>query len=265
MLKRLLLAVALTAGLALPAHAAMSSATDGTIRNPARVIPFAKKVETLLAERGAVVAIVARVGRDPKEMPNGITYTHVGIWVYSEITKPDGRKVPGYVAHNLYQNEKDNNRSELVDDLPVQFFGNVAELKSGIIIPKPELQVALLKQLASPGYKDLFVPNYSVVANPYSWRYQNCTNFVMANILAAIYGTSDKTEVTAHLRASYEPKAVPISGVVRALGPIFVDGFHTDDQDGAVKTSTFESIAAFLQRYNLAEDVIEVREDAAAR
>lgn len=263
MLKRLALAIALMAGLAQPALAVGSSASDGTIHNPERVAPFTKKVETALAEHGALVAIVARVGRDPKEMPDGITYTHVAFWVYSEMTTDDGRKLNGYVAYNLYQDDDNGDRAHLVQDFPIQFFGNVAELKSGVIIPTPELQRVLLKQITSQRYKDLFVPDYSVVASPYSWRYQNCTNFVMANIVSAIYDTGDRDEITAHLQSFYAAKPVPVGGVVRAFAPIFVAGFHTDDQSGPIRTSTFESITAFMQHYKLAEDVIEVREDAA--
>ncbi len=261
MLKRLALAVALMAGLAQPALAVGSSASDGTVHNLERVAPFTKKVETALAEHGALVAIVARVGRDPKEMPDGITYTHVAFWVYSEMTAEDGRKLNGYVAYNLYQRSGDGDRADLVQDFPIQFFGNVAELKSGVVIPKPELQRELLKQILSPRYKGLFVPDYSVVANPYSWRYQNCTNFVMANTVSAIYDTADRNEIVEYLRRFYEAKPVPVNGLVRALGPIFVDGFHTNDQSGQIKTSTYESIVGFFQQYDLADAVLEIRED----
>ena len=136
MLKRILLALTFLLGaMSAPAYAQMSSAA-GVVEAPERVIPFAKKVERALAERGAVVALVSRMGRNPAQMPDGVgDYTHVGIWVYTEVTAADGRKVNGYAVDNLYQTEADAGRSGLVQDFPVEFFGSVFDLKAGVVIP----------------------------------------------------------------------------------------------------------------------------------
>ena len=80
-------------------------------------------------------------------------------------------------------------------------------------------------------------------------------------LVAAIYGTDDRAEITEHLKAYYEPQQVKLSGVTRAFGSIFVDGFATSDhEDGALKTSTFDSITRFLVTYGMAEAVLEVSE-----
>src|SRR3990167_914403 len=258
MISRILFALTLTLAVftanAEPASAQASSAA-GTIEAPKKVIPFAKKVERELAERGALVAIVLRMGRDPKQMPDGIgEYTHVGIWVYSEMTAADGSKVNGYAVYNLYQTEEDAGRSKLVQDFPAEFFGSVFDLKTGIVIPTPEVQAEILRVLNSQTYEKLHVPAYSVVANPYDWQYQNCTNFVMSVLVAAIYGTDDRAEITQHLRAYYEPQTVKLSGITRAVGSIFVDGFATaDHKGGPLRTSTFDSIARFLATYGMAD------------
>lgn len=248
---------------AIPAHAQMSSGASH-IENPERVIPFAKKVEQTLAERGAVVALVSRMGRDPAQMPDGVgEYTHVGIWVYSEITAADGTKVRGYTIYNLYQNKEDSGRSDLVQDFPAEFFGAVFKLKAGIVIPTPELQAEILRVLNSPTYQELHVPAYSVVANPYEWKYQNCTNFVMDVLVAAIYDTKSRSEITQHLREYYEPQDVKISGMTAFFGSLFVNGFETSDHHGSpMQTSTFDSIARFLNHYHMADHVLEVSEDA---
>lgn len=262
-MKRILLACfLLMAGLATPAAAQMSSAAAGEVENIEHVVPFAKKVERELAQRGAVVAIVARMGRDPAQMPDEVgRYTHVGIWVYSEVTAADGRKVNGYATYNLYQDAEDNGRSGLVQDFPVEFFGRVFDLNAGVIVPTPEVQRELLRVVTSPDYAKLHVPTYSVVANPYEWRYQNCTNFIMAVLISAIYGTSDRTEISGYLRAYYEPSDVGIGGVTRVLGSIFVTGFATSDHGGQeIRTSTYDSIAAFMTQYGLADAVLEVTE-----
>lgn len=252
----------LLAGLATPAAAQMSSAAAGNVENIERVVPFAKKVERALAERGAVVAIVARMGRDPADMPDEAgKYTHVGIWIYSEVTAENGRKVNGYATYNLYQDAADHGRSNLVQDFPVEFFGRVFDLNAGIVIPTPEMQKELLRVVTSPAYEELHVPAYSVVANPYEWRFQNCTNFVMALIVSAIYGTTDRAEISGHMRDYYEPSDVGVGGVTRVLGSVFVQGFATSDHGGRpIRTSTFDSIVGFMTRYGLAETVLEVTE-----
>ncbi|MBX3446256.1 MAG: DUF2145 domain-containing protein [Parvibaculaceae bacterium] len=252
----------LFAGLGAPAQAQMSSGASA-IENPERIIPFAKQVERALAERGAHVALVSRMGRDPKLMPEGVgDYTHVGIWIYSEMTTEDGRKVNGYAVHNLYQVAGEENRSELVQDFPAEFFASVFELRAGIVIPTPELQEEILRVVQSPTYEKLHVPAYSVVANPYDWRYQNCTNFVMNILVAAIYDTDDRAEITRHLKAYYEPQPVRLSGITRTVGSLFVAGFATSDHAGGVlRTSTFDSIERFLTRYDLAEAVLEITEE----
>ena len=44
---------------------------------PEQITTFAKKVEKTMANKGARVAIVARVGRDRSELPEGVTATSV--------------------------------------------------------------------------------------------------------------------------------------------------------------------------------------------
>ena len=133
-----------------------------------QILKFAKKVEKTLAAKGARVAILARKGRPMSEMPEGMNFTHTAFAVYSEITTGDGRKLLGYAIYNLYQQDKTPDVSDLVQDFPVDFFAGVAVLEAGIIIPSAELQKRLLEVIASPTYKTLHDPHYSVIANPYT-------------------------------------------------------------------------------------------------
>lgn len=257
---------ALAVGLvvSLIAHQAMaqSSASSSLIVNPERVIPFAKSVERELASQGARVAIVARVGRDPEGMPDGIEYTHVAFWVYSDIETADGKTVRGYAIHNLYQEPDDAGRSFLTIDYPAPFFGEVFDLRAGVIIPTPQVQEKLLRIIASPTYKSLHNPNYSLVANPFRDDDQNCTNFVLRNLVAAIYGTDDKAQITANIAAHFTPQRVGLSGLQRAFGPLFVDGFETSDHDGPIRTSTFGALGRFMDKYGMTQTQFEVDETA---
>lgn len=74
-------------------------------------------------------------------------------------------------------------------DFPVDFFAGVQKLKAGIVIPTPELQRRLLATIQSDVYRDLHVPAYSAVANPFTLEYQNCTEHTLDVLNAAIYQT----------------------------------------------------------------------------
>ncbi|GAK44934.1 conserved protein [Tepidicaulis marinus] len=240
---------------------ANSSAAPEGIKDPERVLPFAKKVERELAARGARVAIVARVGRDPESLPDGIDYTHVGIWIYSDIETEDGRTVRGYAVHNLYQFNDDLSRSSLQQDFPPDFFADVFAMRAGITIPSPELQDRLVAFVSSPSYAKLHVPNYSLVANPYDTAYQNCTNFVLSTLIGAIHGTDDLSKVIEIAAESgYEPQKVELNGLQRAFGPLFVAGFETDDHDGDIRTSTLGSITKYLQAQELVDASFVIEE-----
>ena len=102
--------------------AASSRAVAGQTLDAAQVAKFAKEVESILASRGARVALVARTGRMAEELPDGVKFTHVGFAVYSSITAEDGISHRGYVMYNLYQRSDDLSKSSLVQDMPFDFF-----------------------------------------------------------------------------------------------------------------------------------------------
>jgi hypothetical protein len=256
--KRLLVLAAILTGMAAPAAAQLSAAAEAPNRPAVEIADFAKKVERTLAERGAVVGIVARIGRDPKSLPEGLTYTHVGFWVYSQIPIKDGRTVPGYVSYNLYQSDDDPGRSDLKQDFPTDFFADVYTLQAGVIVPTPEVQRRLLAVITSPTYARLHNPRYSVVASPTTPEYQNCTEFVLDVMLAGLYRTEDQARIQADLAAYFEPQTIRLGGFREALGTMFVRGFATSDHRGAIRTATFETIARFMQRYRLADAVLTV-------
>ena len=252
------LALAPMAALPAPAQASSLAGGDAPIFSVAETAGFAKSVEKILAARGARVALVSRLGRDPDELPAGIDYTHVGLWVYSEITTADGRKIPGYAVFNLYRSNEDPDHSSLVQDYPLDFFAEVFVQRAGVIIPTPEMQARLARVIASPSYARLHDPHYSLLANPLRDNYQNCTGFVLEVTMAAIYGIDDRRQIRANIDAYFEPTVVDIDPLRRLFGPLFVAGVHTDDQGRDITTATFGSLAQFYETYGLAEAVFEV-------
>ena len=255
---------AILAGVALlaiaggPAHAGDSTARPAIVLPPAQTAALAARVERDLAAKGAHVALVARLGRPRAEMPEGISYTHVAYWVYSKVRRPDGSEGFGYVAHNLYQDAADPDRSTLVQDLPAEFFAGVQALDAGVIVPDPRLQAKLLEVLASPRPARLHNPAYSLIANPYRDEFQNCTAHTLNLLMAALYGTDDMARIKANTRAHFAAQTVDLGPMQRLLGPIIAGGVATRDHEGPVRTATFDTIARFMERHGLADEVYRV-------
>lgn len=235
------------------------STSGGDPRFPAeRIAALAKNVERTLAASGARVAIISRVGRDPKDLPPGIDFTHVAFAVYSRITTDQGAELNGYAIYNLYQEKDHADISTLQQDYPIDYFAPVFVLKSGLIIPRPEVQKRLLAVIMSDRYQHLHNPSYSVFANPFENRYQNCTGFVLNVVQSAVYDSEDPRVIAANNRKYFEPQKVDIGGMRLLLARMFMDEVRTDDQHGPIQTTTFSSIARYMEKYGLADRVTVV-------
>ncbi len=241
---------------------AASSAAGGEQQfSTDELVSFAKKVEKTLAEKGARVFLASRLGKPKSELPAGFNYTHVGIGVYSLITTDDGRQIPGYTMYNLYQKNDQPEQSQLVQDFPVDFYNGVYELRSGIVIPTPELQRRILAVINSQTYKDLHNPKYSAISNPYNSLYQNCTEHTLDVINAAIYKTADIATIKANNKKYFERQAVKAGPFKMLFGSMFAADISMNDHDDNVATATYSSIADYLQKYALVQERFEIVPD----
>lgn len=251
--RQLIIAAMLVLGMAASAEAGSTANAEPQFEAE-QIISFAKKVEKEVAAKGARVFILARAGRPDSEMPEGFHYTHTAFGVYSMIPTADGRKLPGYAIYNLYQREKEPDVSDLIVDYPVDFFNGVYELKSAVIIPKPELQRRLLQVIASDTYRNLHNSHYSVLANPYNTKYQNCTEHTLDVINAAIYQTDDVRIIKANTRAYFDAQPVDISPLKLMYGSLTQADVTTSDHKGKVKTASYTTIANYLKKYDLVQE-----------
>jgi len=237
-----------------------SSASNGggetTNFKAEEIITFAKKVERTLASKGAHVAILARMGRPLSDMPRGMRFTHVAFVVYSQIQTADGRTLPGYAIHNLYQHDDKPNTSRLVIDYPVDFFSGVAQMEAGILIPSAELQQRLINVIASPAYASLHEPRYSVIANPYNEGRQNCTEFVLDVINSAIYQTSNVKQLKQVAQQYFVAQPVEVNPFKLLLGSVFSAEVATSDHPSKPVTATFERISDYLLKYDQGSEVL---------
>lgn len=242
--------------LSLPAiSSAGSEQAASPIRAAETVNRFAHNVQNKLASHGAHVAIVARNGRDPADLPDGIDYTHVAYWVYSKITRSDGSNYMGYRVYNLYQKGEKGRSSALVQDNPEDFFAGAFTLNAGIIIPDIKLQKKLLKTIASPTYAFLHNANYAVLANPRTLTFQNCTEHTLDVLMASLYGTKEKARIKANITAYFDPQPINVGGIKRLFAPATAPALTTADHGNHVATATFGSLARFMRENQLDQHI----------
>ena len=226
---------------------------------------FAKQVERYAAKERARAFIIGRVGRPAKDLPVGISFTHTAIAVYSSITLDSGEVVKGYAIHNLYQKEGKLNRSELVVDYPVDFFWGVDALKAGIIIPTSDLQNRIVDVIANGKDKLLHNQKYSVIANPFNNRYQNCTEYTLNIINSAIYDTTDTATLKETAKRYFQAQRIDISPVKLMLGNWFVDDVTTKDHSRKIYTTTFTKIGRYLEYNDLVAKAVIIDNDGNER
>ncbi|WP_448564920.1 DUF2145 domain-containing protein [Thalassotalea ganghwensis] len=218
-----------------------------------QIANFAKDVERYAAKQGARAFIIARLGQPKSSLPKGIEFTHTAIAIYSDITLADGSIAKGYAIHNLYQDAKDSGKSALITDYPVDFFWGAHELKAGIIIPTPDLQDKIIDAFVTGKNKQVHNPKYSLIANPYNNKYQNCTEHTLNIINAAIYETTDMLRLKRNTKAYFDAQPVKVNRLKLVLGGAFSNGMTLADHDKTIETTSFNSIKRYLAKYNLLE------------
>lgn len=263
-MKRFLTLAAIALSLFFPSFAIAGSSEAGKRNLPAaEVAVFSDGLQRDLAARGANIAIFARVGRDRSNLPDGIDFTHVAYWVYSKFDRADGTSYYGYQAYNLYQTADDLTVSRLVHDRPGDFFANAHELDAGVIIPDPRLQRKLLSVIASPTYETLHNARYSVLANPRNGQFQNCTEHTLDVLMASLYGTGDAEQIKANITAHFDAQTVRIGGLKRLLAPAASAALTTSDHGSTVNIATFGSIARFMSKHDLSDQIYRYTSEGA--
>lgn len=190
------------------------------------------------------------------EDAQALRFTHTAIAIYSTVMTTDGRQLKGYAIHNLYQKADRRDESYLLQDYPVDFFWPVQALKAGVLIPEPGLQQALVDLIARGDHLALHNPAYSVLANPYNTRYQNCTEYTLDLVNAAIYNTLDLARLKANARAHFQATPIRETPFRLFLGSLFAADTRLDDHQDVVATATFTSIARYLQDNGLLEQAV---------
>ena len=214
-----------------------------------KALQLALATRDALDASGAEMALVGRVGRDLSKQ--GLRYSHMAFALRDH---PKGR---WFLTHML--NECATAYSTLYDEGLGNFFlDDVFEFESVIVIPSPALQERLLVVAASPLPLVLHEKNYSLIAHPYSTRYQNSNQWVLEQIAAAMApaGTvAGRGAAQRWLREQgYAPSEIRVAPFERIGARLFATNVSFDDHTAAemqaarYKAVTVESVLRFLEQ-----------------
>jgi hypothetical protein len=261
-LKRITLSVALMAMMQ-PAFAGRScEEKPQTPQTVSSALNLAIKVKDYLDSSGAQVAIIGRVGRDMSAQ--GLRYSHSGI-----VTR-DAEKGNWLVLHEL--NQCGSSRSDLFDEGLGNFFlDDMFAYDALIAIPSAELQQRLLHAARSSAPRDFHQPHYSLIASPFSTKYQNSNQWLLEMItpsLAPDKSIKSRADAQAWLmQTNYVPSKIKISQTKRLGAKLFASNVYFDDHSGEewiaqrYEAVTVESMMAFLsaQDKQLQQQVVKLK------
>lgn len=212
---------------------------------------LASKVTQAVERSGDDVLVIARVGQDLSKY--GVHFSHMGFLVKDH---PKGKWT---VVHAL--NECGTNSSALYDEGLVNFFSDTPfKYEAGLWHLKPEMQERLKKVLLSRKVGDFHSKQYSMVAYPFSTKYQNSNGWaleVMAYTLAPEFEADTRSSAQQWLKATgYVPTTLELGAMTRLGARMTKANVAFDDHpdefrwNGIIKTVTVKSAVSWLQKMN---------------
>jgi len=203
---------------------------------------YSQQILDELTRKDVKLAIVSRAGQTRDNLPDGVMFTHSAFFRRNA----DGR----YDVYNLYHGEENRLRSSLVTDTPADFLRLLKERDAGVLIPVPSVQTHLFDMLETPDYAAVHQADYSLISNPLDLRWQNCNEFMLYVVAAAIWETTDRAVLRDHLKRSITPTELKVSPLRRHYGPMIDERLILDDHDDKVFTTTFGTLTELFEFTN---------------
>ena len=254
-----------------------------------RALGLAERVQRSLDASGAQVVIIARAGQDLRKY--GLDWSHLAFAYREEMPAPP---VPGDRAATLGPTA-----AAMVDGLPSRrqprstwriahklnqcgtadaavFRQGLAEFfldtpfryEAAYVAPNPEVQAALLQVLTDDQrLVQWHTPAYSVVAYPWSTRYQQSNQWALETLAGSLdpaATTRERAQAWLQLH-DYQPTVLHIDALTRLGGRMTRANVAFDDHPNAkrfsdhIETVTVESIFTWMQRTQLASPPTLVR------
>ena len=220
----------------------------------ARSLALAERATARLDASGARVVVLARAGQDLSA--HGLRYSHLGI-AYREGEALDA---PWRIVHKL--NHCGSARATLYrQGLGDFFLDDLWRHEAAFVVLSPALQSSLLRLVAdNPRVAALDEPAYSLVAYPWSVRYQQSNQWAIETLAAAMepgtIRTRDQAQAWLQFKG-YEPSTLKLGPLTRLGGRVGSANVAFDDHPNEkrfsdrIETVTVDSIFAWLPRAGL--------------
>ena len=214
-----------------------------------------------LDQTGASVVVLARAGQDLSEY--GLRYSHLG-FAYRD---SDGGRPVWRVVHKL--NQCGSAHATLYRQGLGEFFlDDLWQYEAAIVVLTPaaqsHLQAALVDNAA---IAKLDTPDYSMVAYPWSQRYQQSNQWAIETLaMTQEPAAATRERAQAWLRLhSYEPTTLHLSALKRLGARVMSANVAFDDHPNEkrfadrIETVTVDSVFRWLERDGLGGPVQVVR------
>ena len=227
----------------------------------ARAMSLAEHTATRLDQTGASVVVLARAGQDLSEY--GLRYSHLG-FAYRD---SDGGRPVWRVVHKL--NQCGSAHATLYRQGLGEFFlDDLWQYEAAIVVLTPaaqsHLQAALVDNAA---IAKLDTPDYSMVAYPWSQRYQQSNQWAIETLaMTEEPAAATRERAQAWLRLhGYEPTTLHLSAFKRLGARVMSANVAFDDHPNEkrfadrIETVTVDSVFRWLERDGLGGPVQVVR------
>ena len=247
-----------------------------------RALALAERVQQSLDASGAQVVIIARAGQDLRKY--GLDWSHLAFAYREDMPTPsaaghradpwpaggaalsDGppaRRLPRgtwRIAHKL--NQCGTAEAAVFRQGLAEFFLDTPfRYEAAYVVPRPEVQAALLQVLTDDHrLVQWHTPAYSVVAYPWSTRYQQSNQWALETLAGSLdpaASTRERAQAWLQLH-DYQPTVLHIDALTRLGGRMTRANVAFDDHPNAkrfsdhIETVTVESMFAWMQRTQIA-------------
>jgi hypothetical protein len=226
-----------------------------------RAMQLAEHTAARLNQSGASVVVIARAGQDLSEY--GLRYSHLG-FAYRE---GEGNGAVWRVVHKL--NQCATARASIYRQGLGEFFlDDLWQYEAAIVVLAPQAQAHLRPLLAdNVAVARLDTPAYSMVAYPWSDRYQQSNQWALETLALAedpAAATRDRAQAWLRLHG-YEPTTLHLSAFKRLGARMVSANVAFDDHPNEkrfsdrIETVTVDSVFRWLARDGLGGAVQVIR------
>ena len=228
-----------------------------SLRELEQGLKLAETTAKQLDSTGAQVLLLARAGQDLSK--HGLQWSHLG-FAYRPATAPGSAPVPWRVLHKL--NQCGTDRAQLFRQGLGEFFlDRPHRYEAAYVVLSPEAQAKLLPLLQDNARLPQWHSGaYSMVAYPWSQRYQQSNQWVLETMAGALEpSANNRSRAQAWLQfKGYEPTTLHLGTFTRLGARVTTANVAFDDHPNAkrfssrIETTTVDSMFAWTQRSGLA-------------